>query len=240
MIIAWCHTKDDGISMPKIPKCSYVGLVPPVKSSALSCPTLIRRRRTCSTCTRVITTSCRFTSPTSSVTGGRIPSWRSASGCLLVEPARLAKERDNKRIATEDIYRFRRASVVRSEHSVDVYQERKMRYYDALFSRRWAASSRAPTLGLQTPHDAAENTSRWRSAGDSARLCRRRSARWRVTMFRSDSSRPEPTWTCCLTAAVPRTNDRGAAIAGLVAADEDTVRDVIHAFNERGLASPGP
>src|SRR5215213_4469940 len=31
-----------------------------------------------------------------------------------------------------------------------------------------------------------------------------------------------------------------AAIARLVAADEDTVRDVIHAFNERGLAALGP
>src|SRR6185312_15895195 len=30
------------------------------------------------------------------------------------------------------------------------------------------------------------------------------------------------------------------AIARLVAADEDTVRDVIHAFNERGLAALGP
>jgi transposase len=31
-----------------------------------------------------------------------------------------------------------------------------------------------------------------------------------------------------------------AAIARLVAADEDTVRDVIHAFNERGLAALDP
>jgi len=31
-----------------------------------------------------------------------------------------------------------------------------------------------------------------------------------------------------------------AAIAWLVAADEDTVRDVIHAFNERGLAALDP
>lgn len=30
------------------------------------------------------------------------------------------------------------------------------------------------------------------------------------------------------------------AIARLVAADEDTVRDVIHAFNERGLAALDP
>ena len=30
------------------------------------------------------------------------------------------------------------------------------------------------------------------------------------------------------------------AIARLVAADEDTVRDVIHAFNARGLAAPDP
>jgi transposase len=30
------------------------------------------------------------------------------------------------------------------------------------------------------------------------------------------------------------------AIARLVAADEDTVRDVIHAFNDRGLAAPDP
>lgn len=29
------------------------------------------------------------------------------------------------------------------------------------------------------------------------------------------------------------------AIARLVAADEDTVRDVIHAFNEKGLAAVG-
>jgi hypothetical protein len=31
-----------------------------------------------------------------------------------------------------------------------------------------------------------------------------------------------------------------SAIARLVAADEDTVRDVIHAFNERGLAALDP
>ena len=31
-----------------------------------------------------------------------------------------------------------------------------------------------------------------------------------------------------------------AAIARLVAADEDTVRDVIHAFNQRGLAALDP
>jgi transposase len=31
-----------------------------------------------------------------------------------------------------------------------------------------------------------------------------------------------------------------SAIARLVAADEDTVRDVIHAFNEKGLAALGP
>jgi transposase len=30
------------------------------------------------------------------------------------------------------------------------------------------------------------------------------------------------------------------AIARLVAADEDTVRDVIHAFNARGARCPGP
>jgi transposase len=30
------------------------------------------------------------------------------------------------------------------------------------------------------------------------------------------------------------------AVARLVAADEDTVRDVIHAFNERGLAALDP
>jgi transposase len=30
------------------------------------------------------------------------------------------------------------------------------------------------------------------------------------------------------------------AIARLVAADEDTVRDVIHAFNQQGLARAGP
>jgi hypothetical protein len=30
------------------------------------------------------------------------------------------------------------------------------------------------------------------------------------------------------------------AIARLVAADEDTVRDVIHAFNEPGAGLPGP
>ena len=31
-----------------------------------------------------------------------------------------------------------------------------------------------------------------------------------------------------------------AAIARLVAADEDTVRDVIHAFNEKGAGRAGP
>ena len=31
-----------------------------------------------------------------------------------------------------------------------------------------------------------------------------------------------------------------AAIARLVAADEDTVRDVVHAFNEKGLAALDP
>ena len=31
-----------------------------------------------------------------------------------------------------------------------------------------------------------------------------------------------------------------SAIARLVAADEDTVRDVIHAFNQRGLAALDP
>ncbi|XVQ90255.1 helix-turn-helix domain-containing protein [Microbispora siamensis] len=31
-----------------------------------------------------------------------------------------------------------------------------------------------------------------------------------------------------------------SAIARLLAADEDTVRDVVHAFNEKGLAAPGP